>query len=273
VDGNSWGVGKIADPMLPQNALSGALNNMHVWIEFNYQWILYLTVFDMVMKENRDIGYICLVGVNPDTMVRTIGKVEIKKLAEFPGKIAEITQKGDHIGAATPAGTDIKFVWAELETLREAEKAEKKGYDAVITYCFSDLGLFAAREKPKIPVVGLRESSIHVASTLERKFPIVDVGDKNLEGETYDVKLASIRGTKFLVLKITMDIKKMGKELLEESKKATGEDDVEVIILSCGNLISIGKELQEKPGVPVLEPGPVAFKVVELLVELGVISQ
>ncbi|WP_461864440.1 aminopeptidase [Thermococcus sp.] len=103
------GVGKAADPMLPQKALIGALNNVDVWIEFNYQWILYSTVFDTVMKENRDIRYICLVGMNPDMMIRTIGRVDIKKLAEFLEKIAEITQKGKHVKITTPAGTDIEF--------------------------------------------------------------------------------------------------------------------------------------------------------------------
>lgn len=103
------GVGKAADPMLPQKALIGALNNVDVWIEFNYQWILYSTVFDTVMKENKNIRYICLVGMNPDMMIRTIGKVKIKKLAEFLEKIAEITQKGNHIKVTTPAGTDVEF--------------------------------------------------------------------------------------------------------------------------------------------------------------------
>ncbi|MCD6559568.1 MAG: aspartate/glutamate racemase family protein [Palaeococcus sp.] len=169
------------------------------------------------------------------------------------------------------------ITWAELETLREAEKAEEEGYDAVVIYCFSDPGLFAIREKLRIPVVGLRESSIHVASMLARKFSIVGVGDENSKGKTYDAikmyglehKLASIRMTKFLVLDIAKDIKKIEEALLEESRKAIEEDGAEAIILSCGSLIGIGKELQEKLSIPVIEPGLVALKIAELLVDLG----
>jgi leucyl aminopeptidase (aminopeptidase T) len=33
----------------------------------------------------------------------------MKKLAEFPARIAEITQRGKHVRVTTPAGTDIEF--------------------------------------------------------------------------------------------------------------------------------------------------------------------
>jgi|Deesub1362B_J571_1020462.scaffolds.fasta_scaffold00012_244 allantoin racemase len=169
------------------------------------------------------------------------------------------------------------IAWAELETLKEAEKAEKEGYDAVIIYCFSDPGLFAIKEKLKIPVVGIREASLHVASMLARKFSIVGVGDENSKGKTYDAikiyglesKLASIRITKFLVLDIVKDMEKIKKQLLEESEKAIEEDGAELIILSCGSLIGIGKELQQRLGIPVIEPGLVALKIAEDLVRLG----
>lgn len=103
------GVGKAADPMLPQRPLIGALREVNVWIEFNYQWILYSTVFDTVIEENKDLRYICLVGMNPDMMVRLIGRVDMKKLSEFLDKIAEITVEGKKMRITTPAGTDVEF--------------------------------------------------------------------------------------------------------------------------------------------------------------------
>ncbi|AEC51403.1 hypothetical protein PNA2_0486 [Pyrococcus sp. NA2] len=103
------GVGKAADPMLPQKALIGALTNVDVWIEFNYQWLLYSTVFDTVIRENKDLRYICLVGMTPDMMIRTIGRVDIEKLSEFLAEISEITKKGKHVKITTPAGTEVEF--------------------------------------------------------------------------------------------------------------------------------------------------------------------
>ena len=169
------------------------------------------------------------------------------------------------------------IAWSELETLKEVEKAEEEGYDAVIIYCFSDPALFAAREKLTIPIVGLRESALHIALILGRKFSIIGVGSKNSEGKTLDAvrmyglepKLASIRTVDFTVLDIANEMEKIKQALLKEAKHAVENDGAEVIVLSCGSLIGLGKWLQEQLGVPVIEPGLIALKIAEDLVKLG----
>ena len=103
------GVGKAADPMLPQEALIGALSKADVWIEFNYQWLLYSTSFDKTMALNKTIRYICLVGMNADMMIRTIGRVDIPTLEQFLNEISDITGKAKEVRITTPAGTDISF--------------------------------------------------------------------------------------------------------------------------------------------------------------------
>lgn len=103
------GVGKAADPMLPQKTLIGALKETDVWIEFNQQWVFYSTVFDKTMEANRNIRYICLVEMNPDMMVRTIGRVDMPKLAKFLEIVAKKTGEAKKVRVTTPAGTDIKF--------------------------------------------------------------------------------------------------------------------------------------------------------------------
>lgn len=103
------GVGKAADPMLPLKSLIGALSNADVWIEYNYQWLLYSTVFEEAFKRNKNLRHICLVGMNPDMMIRTIGRVNIPKLKEFLLEVANITMKGKIVRITTPAGTDISF--------------------------------------------------------------------------------------------------------------------------------------------------------------------
>jgi len=168
-------------------------------------------------------------------------------------------------------------VWAELETLLEAEKAEKEGYDAVIDYCFGDPGLVALKEALDIPVVGLNEASIHIASTLGRKFSVVGVGGKKAEGlliekvKAYGLehKLASVRLTEIKVLDIKKEFDKLVNALYEEAKKAIEEDGADVIVLGCGSLLNIADILQEKLGVPVIDPGLAALKFTEMLVKLG----
>ncbi|MFW6038493.1 MAG: aminopeptidase [Candidatus Saliniplasma sp.] len=103
------GVGKAADDMLPQKTLAGALKEADVWIEFNEQWLLYSTVFDKTMEANDQIRYICLVEMNPDMMVRTIGRVDIPKLAKFLKLAAKKTGDAKKVKVTTPAGTHLEF--------------------------------------------------------------------------------------------------------------------------------------------------------------------
>lgn len=101
-------VGKAADPYLPLKTLTAALKNADVWIEFNKAWLLYSTPYEEALKEGS-LRYICLVGMDADMMVRTIGRVDVKTLYEFQRKLAEITKKARKMKITTPAGTDVEF--------------------------------------------------------------------------------------------------------------------------------------------------------------------
>ena len=103
------GVGKAADEGLPVEALGGALEKTDVWIEFNKQWLLYSTPFEIAYENNKSLRYICLVEMNPDMMIRNIGEVEIELLSEFMHHFTEMNKKASTMRVTTPAGTDLNF--------------------------------------------------------------------------------------------------------------------------------------------------------------------
>jgi leucyl aminopeptidase (aminopeptidase T) len=103
------GVGKAADTMLPVDVLSGCLKETDVWVEFNNKWLLYSTPYERVMEANQRIRYMCLVGMNVDMMVRTIGRVDHKLLREFMERIRAMTKAARKMRVTTPAGTDVEF--------------------------------------------------------------------------------------------------------------------------------------------------------------------
>ncbi len=103
------GVGKAADPMLPQRSLTALLKEADAWVEFNNEWLLYSTPWDIAMKENKKLRYLCLVGMNADMMVRCIGRVNYPVLREFQTKVVELTKKAKRMRITTPAGTDVTF--------------------------------------------------------------------------------------------------------------------------------------------------------------------
>ncbi|MCE5236649.1 MAG: aminopeptidase [Clostridiaceae bacterium] len=103
------GVGKSADPMLPVEVLSNALSAADVWIEINRQWLLYSTPFERAMANNGKLRYMCLVEMNADLMIRTIGKVDCTALRAFMLRVTELTKNAKRMRITTPAGTDVDF--------------------------------------------------------------------------------------------------------------------------------------------------------------------
>ncbi|ALM74037.1 aminopeptidase [Thermococcus barophilus] len=101
-------VGKAADPYLPIKPLEAALKNADVWIEFNKSWLLYSTPWDHVMEQGT-VRYICLVGMDSDMIVRTVGRINIPKLLEFQRILGEITKNTKKMKITTPAGTNVEF--------------------------------------------------------------------------------------------------------------------------------------------------------------------
>jgi len=109
------GVGKAADPMLPVEALTAVLKEADAWVEFNNQWLLYSTPYDIAMKENKRLRHLNLVGMNPDMMTRCIGRVDYPTLYEFMEKITEMSVNAKHVRLTTPAGEDVEFDNAKIE--------------------------------------------------------------------------------------------------------------------------------------------------------------
>lgn len=104
------GVGKAADPSLPIEALSAALSKADAWIEYNNQWLLYSTPFEKAMENNKKLRYMCLVGMDPDLMVRNIGRIDTEKLSKFLKAFAQKNIEAKSIRVTSSAGTDVKFL-------------------------------------------------------------------------------------------------------------------------------------------------------------------
>ena len=94
------GVGEAADPMLPVEALTGALKGADAWVEYNNQWLLYSTPYNVAMKENKKLRHLNLVGMNPDMMIRCIGRIDFAALQQFQERfcnlLSEATRKDHH---------------------------------------------------------------------------------------------------------------------------------------------------------------------------------
>jgi len=103
------GIGKAADSMLPVKSLTAALKEADAWVEFNTEWLLYSTPWDIALKENPKLRYLCLCEMDTNMMIRAIGRVNFPALKAFQEKVADMTRKAKAMRITTPAGTDVSF--------------------------------------------------------------------------------------------------------------------------------------------------------------------
>jgi len=103
------GVGKAADKDLPLKSLSAALETTDVWIEYNQQWLLYSTPYENAVERNANLRYICMVEMNPDMLIRNIGKVDLPKLAKFMQIFSEKARNAKSMKITSPSGTNLTF--------------------------------------------------------------------------------------------------------------------------------------------------------------------
>jgi allantoin racemase len=184
-------------------------------------------------------------------------KYEIRSLTTGPASIE--SEFDDRI--ASP--------WVLAEVLR----AEREGFEAVFISCMRDVAISAAREIVQIPVIGPSQTCMAVASTLGEKFGVVTVVRNTVpffirtaREHGLERNLAGVRPINIPVLDLDRDREKLIDALAHESKKLVEEYNADSIILGCTGLVGTAKDVQQRVGVPVLDPTPISVKFAELLV-------
>jgi len=170
-------------------------------------------------------------------------------------------------------------VIADAFCLDAGLNAEHEGFDAVCINSMSDSGVAGLRSRLSIPVLGTAAPTYHLASQLGRRFSILSMWDnwrwlydKVLAETKLQDRLASIRS-----IGVPPDTVELlaGKEdavfplLLDAAHRAIAEDGADVLILGSTTMHQSHRFLQERLDVPVLNPGLVAFKTCETLLDLG----
>ncbi|MCP8467514.1 aspartate/glutamate racemase family protein [Pseudomonas sp. ZM23] len=168
----------------------------------------------------------------------------------------------------------------ELAVIEAGIRAEEEGFDAVCINTVSDSGLAALRSRLSIPVVAPGQAAFHLACTLGQRFSVLTMWPqwlfpldrKSLCEGSLEARLASIRA---------VDVRRhaeallQGREetvfdrLLEVGRRAIEEDGADVLVLGATTMHRAHAYLAEQLPVPVLNPGHVAFKLCETLLDLG----
>lgn len=182
---------------------------------------------------------------------------------------------------AAPANytSEHDSVLADISIVDACKNAQAEGYDAVCIDTMSDSGLAAARSLLDIPVIAPGRASMLAALMLGERFSILIMWDrwrhlyrKTIAELDLGARCASIRS-----IGVAPDNQALlaGKEdkvfplLLEAARACVEQDGAEVILLGSTTMHQAHGYLAERLPVPVINPGPLTYRLAEATLALG----
>jgi allantoin racemase len=222
--------------------------------------------------------------------------VKIKYIIPFPFDEEGIANRAAQLPAElrTP-GVDYEFVTVK-NSIYNADSAyelllldayiaeagvrsEDEGFDAVVMDTVSDSGLAALRSRLTIPVLGPGLVQQHVAAILGKRFSILTMWKRWVS--MYEKQLAEYGTGQYCASIRSIDVRPDQEQLLagkeevvfgaleEQGRQAIEEDGADVILIGSTTMHQSVEHLRRTLGVPVINPGPLAIKLAELFVQLG----
>jgi allantoin racemase len=169
------------------------------------------------------------------------------------------------------------------QLLKNVLVAEREGFDGVLIDCFGDPALGSARQLLKIPVVGLAESSLHLACHMGARFAVITdrthwipeveelITAYGLESRT--IKGNPVRAGNFPREEVMRGVTGDFGPVAESFKKIAAhcvEDGAEVLIVGCALIspVLFRAGLTEVDGAAVIHPHLISLKLLEALVDL-----
>jgi allantoin racemase len=175
-------------------------------------------------------------------------------------------------------------LFGDVEVLKSLLAAEKEDVDGVIITCFLEPAFREARQLLEIPVVGLAESSMHLASMMGAKFaiiasnvnfiPVIEEEIIRYGMESRVIKRNPVRAlTISAEEEILEDAVREHPIIVENFKEIAAEcveDGAEVLIMGCALVspVLIHAGLVELNGAAIIDPLHAALKLSEILIDL-----
>lgn len=210
--------------------------------------------------------------INPNTtasMTEKIGAAASKVAA--PG--TEIVARNPAAGPASIQGREDGE--AALPGLF-AELARSDGFDAVIIACFDDTGLYEARRRAAVPVIGIGEAAYHAATLVAERFSVVTtlsvsipILEENVARYGLAGRCGRVRASNVPVLELERPGSTARETISYEIASALLHDGSDAIVLGCAGMADLAADLSARHKVPVVDGVAAAVKLAEALIALG----
>jgi allantoin racemase len=214
---------------------------------------------------------ILVVNVNTtETMTETIA--DQARSVAAPG--TEIVGLTPFVGADSVEGNYESYLAAV--GVMDRVLAYDEPYDAVIQAGFGEHGREGLQELLDVPVVDITEAAAHLAHLLGYRYSVVTTLDRTVPLIEERLLLAglhshcaSVRASGLSVLDLEESPERAVAAIVDQAKRAVQDDRSEVIVLGCGGMAGLDREIREATSAPVVDGVSAAVKLAESLVTLG----
>lgn len=159
---------------------------------------------------------------------------------------------------SSPAGIESQFD-VENASLAVAKVCQESSADAMVSACFSDPGVYLARERTGKPVVGVAESAYLHALSLGTNFGVIAILDAAIPRHMRAIRQFGLE--KFLAGDRAINVRVAdleGAEVLDKitavGERLRDQDGAQTLIMGCSGMARYRTELMERLGVPVIDP-------------------
>jgi allantoin racemase len=204
-------------------------------------------------------------------------RLDLMRRYASPG--VELDNMEDFQGRA-PRPNSIESRMEELElaqwVIERAIEAERRGFDAVITVCFGDPGVEAARERVRIPVIAPGETALLTARMLAHRFSVISplpetvpLAREQIHRAGMHPFVASVRSFGYPVERIREREPEMLRKLAALGRRCVEEDGAELLIFACASMSLVADEVEKEIGVPIVNSVKLSLRAAEMLVGAG----
>ena len=148
--------------------------------------------------------------------------------------------------------------------------------NGVVVGCFDDTGVDALRCMTTVPVVGICQAAMQMATLVAGSFTVITTLARSVPALEhlavrygYEKQCRRIRASELPVLTLESDPENAVRIIGEEIEKAINEDHAEAIVLGCAGMADLSDMLSQRYGLPVIEGVTAAAKLLESLHALG----
>ena len=133
-------------------------------------------------------------------------------------------------------------------------------YAAFVIACYSDPGLHSVREATKKPVLGISECGILTALTLGHRFGVIAILQKSIPRHLRYVGALGVSDRLAGELPIGLGVTELSDEtrtfgrMVDVGTTLRDQHGANVVVMGCAGMARYRKPLQDKIGIPVVEP-------------------